>query len=145
MARYITWADVSNRYPTAAKVQGGSEAVKNYYITGAEDEVDGRCAARYTVPFTPTPGIIKDLCVDLTYYKMIIQNPKTAKELKKYIDQRFTDIANGTIIITTSSGLLATADGAWSTDQYKSSFGVDCTENWEVDPNWIDANADSRR
>lgn len=144
MARYINWADVTGRYPDAAKAQGGSEVVKANYVTGAEDEVDGRCAAKYTVPFSPVPGIIRDLCVDLAYFKMIVKNPKAAKALKEYIDERFEAIIDGTLIITTSAGLLTPADGAWATDQYPTAFGVDRDENWQVPSDWVDANKASR-
>ncbi len=144
MARYITWKDVVDRYADAAKAQGGSEAVKTNYITGAEDEVDGRCAVKYTVPFSPVPGIVRDLCVDLAYYKMILKNPKAAKELKSYIDDRFKSIIDGTLVLTTSAGLIEAQDKAWSTDQYGTAFGVDRDENWRVPSDWVDANKASR-
>lgn len=136
MSRYINWQDVVNRYADAAKQGGGSEELKLSFVNGAEDEVDARLANRYTTPFTPVPGVVSDLCIDLAYFKMTV-GKKTAKDLKTYIDQRFTDIANGTLTLTVSGTALGQADRAWSTTQdFGSSFGVDREEHWRTDVNW---------
>lgn len=138
MARYIQWNDVTDRYADAAKHAAGAESMKTNYINGAEDEVDARCAVRYTTPFTPVPGIIRDLCVDLAYFKLTVkQRDPDEDSLKKYIDERFEGILNGTILLTTSGTVLGAQEQAWSSGQdFSSSFGVDDVTNWSVSSNW---------
>jgi phage gp36-like protein len=136
MSRYIDWQDVANRYADSAKSGGGAEEMKLSFINDAEDEVDARLANRYTVPFTPVPGVIAGLCIDLTYYKMKI-GTKGVEPLKKYIDQRFTDLNDGTMTLTLSGTALGSSDRAWSTTQdFPSSFGVDPAERWTVSSAW---------
>lgn len=136
MSRYIDWQAVVNRYADAAKGSGGAEEMKLSFIDDAEDEVDSRLANRYTVPFTPVPGVITGLCIDLTYYKMNIRQ-KGIDVLKTYIDQRFTDLTDGTMTLTVSGTAIGAADRAWSTTQdFGSAFGVDATERWQVSSTW---------
>lgn len=138
MSRYIDWKDVVNRYADAAKSQGGSEEVKISFVNGAEDEIDAALAMKYTTPFSTVPGLVRDLCIDLSYYKMNIR-VKEIKTLKDYIDQRIAGLQSGALTLTLSGTPLGQADRAWSTTQdFGSSFGVDRDENWHPDSNWQD-------
>jgi len=131
MGRYIDWDDVANAYPDWAR-QASANSVGNLWIPRAEDEVDGRLAPKYTVPFTPVPGIVRDLCIDMAYYKLTFATDK-GKALWESLKDRFADILDGTLVITNSAGALSSADRGWSTHQdYPTAFGVDSDINWRV-------------
>lgn len=131
MGRYIKWDDVSNAYPDWVK-SVSANTVGNLWIPRAEDEVDGRLAPKYTVPFTPVPGIVRDLCIDLAYYKLAFATEK-GKELGKILDARFKAILDGDLMLTTSAGQIDGGQRAWSTHQdYPTAFGVDSELNWRV-------------
>lgn len=132
MGRYIDWADVTGRYGDFAKGPGAGEAQASF-IPQAEAEVDARLAVKYTVPFSPAPYLVQDLCIDLAYYKATIRQ-ESSKLIKDYIDARFKDIIDGTMILTNSAGLIAaTGNFAWASNSYHSSFGLDSEVNWNVD------------
>lgn len=132
MGRYINWADVTAKYVDFAKGPDASLAGE-HHVPQAEAEVDGRLAPKYSVPFTPAPYLIKDLCVDLAYYKATIRQEGSEK-IKKYIDDRFKAIIDGTLVLTTSAGPVSVAGGlAWASNSYHSSFGMDSEINWHVD------------
>lgn len=140
MGRYANWADVTGRYKDAASIVG-AEGVGSYYLTAAEAETDGRLAPLYAVPFSPTPDLVKDLVVDLTYYKMVILR-KDADALKDYINLRFTDILAGTLALTSSAGLVAqsTVPAAWGTHMdYHAPFNASDPITWQRDQDEIDA------
>lgn len=132
MGRYIDWADVSGRYGDFAKGPDATQAQASF-VPQAEAEIDGRLAVRYTVPFTPTPYLVQDLCIDLAYVKATIRQPGS-KVIKEYIDQRIDAIIAGTLLLTNSDGVLAiSANHAWASNSYHSAFGLDSEINWRVD------------
>lgn len=141
MGRYANWADVTGRYKDAASIVG-AEGIGSYYLSAAEDEVEGRCASMYAVPFTPTPGVVKDLVVDLTYYKMIVMRENAAL-LKDYIDERMDAIIAGTLTLTTSGGVALAASApaeAWGTHQdYHAPFNASDPITWGRSQDEIDA------
>jgi hypothetical protein len=142
MGRYITWADVADAYPDWAKATSAN-SVGNLWVPRAEDEVDARLAPKYTVPFTPVPGLVRDLCIDLAYYKLVFATEK-GKELKESLKERFEAILSGEMVLTMSGSLLA-PDRAWSTHQdYPTQFGVDNPINWEVSSAWAEDNQEAR-
>lgn len=139
MGRYANWADVTGRYKDAASIVG-AEGIGSYYLGAAEDEVDGRCAALYTVPFTPTPGVVKDIVVDLTYYKMIVMRENAAL-LKDYINERMEAIIGGTLTLTTSGGVapgIGSLPTVWGTHtDYHAPFNVADPITWNPDPDEV--------
>ena len=104
MSRYANWENVVDKYMNAAKASG-SARLKETYLTAAEDEIDGLMGGHYTVPFTPVPGMIRDLVVDLTWYKMTLMQEDSDK-LKKYIDDRILALQTGKLTLTMSGQLL---------------------------------------
>lgn len=132
MGRYIDWADVTGRYNDFAKGPDASVANASY-VPQAEAEVDARLAAKYTVPFSPAPYLVKDLCIDLAYYKATIRQ-ESSKAIKDYIDERFKAILDGSIVLTSSDGVVpVTGNYAWASNSYHSSFGLDDPVLWRVD------------
>jgi hypothetical protein len=136
MGRYIDWTDVQNAYPDWAEAVSAN-TVGNLWIPRAEDYVDGRLAAAgYSVPFAPTPGLVRDLCIDVAYWKLAFASEKGEK-LGKILEDTFQSIHDGEIVITNSAGTLGTAERAWSTHQdYPTQFGVDSDLNWSVSSAW---------
>lgn len=132
MGRYILWTDVTNRYPDFAKGPDATVA-EAAFVPQAEAEVDARLAPRYSVPFSPAPYLVKDLSVDLAYYKATIKQ-ESSKLIKDYIDARFKAIIDGTLLLTTSAGVVAGTGGlAWASNSYHSSVGLDSEVLWQVD------------
>lgn len=142
MGRYIDWSDVSNRYPNMGQKADAKEG-NNFYIVGAEAEVDAAASNKYVVPFIPgsvnAPDMIRDVCIDLTYWKAIgWQNKVLSKIQRDDIDRRLAGIKDGTLPLIGSGGIptLTGAPFAYSTTQetgnVRSSFGHDEPENWSV-------------
>lgn len=151
MTRYIDWADVAGRYPAEiAKMAGGSEELKNSYIVGAEDLVDGYAAALYATPFSSgsIPGLIKDCCIDAAYLKAVIrQDPKSTQALRDSLKERLEGIRDGEIKLTVNGTLVIQSgptDAFGTHADFGSSFGVDEPEFWSVSSNWQQASEDAR-
>lgn len=143
MGRYINWADVTGRYNDFAKGPDASVAAASF-IPQAEAEVDGRLAPKYTVPFSPAPYLVQDLCIDLAYYKAAMGTER-AKLVGESLEKRFKAIIDGTLLLTTSAGtIVAEGATAWVSNSYHSSFGPDSEVNWRVDSNWINDAMDER-
>ncbi|NOZ21958.1 MAG: DUF1320 domain-containing protein [Planctomycetes bacterium] len=62
----IRWADDDND----GSLSAGELATVDEMIDRAEDIIDTKLSARYSVPFSSTPGIIKRICVDLAVYAL---------------------------------------------------------------------------
>lgn len=146
--RYIDWSNVTNRYRDVANAVDAVDGQESY-IAGAEAEVDARLAQKYTVPFTNTPtlapDLIKDLSIDLTYYKIWL-GKKPNEDLKEYIDERFKGLLDGTLTLVSSGGVVVDQlSFAWSDrSDYHTSFGVDDPTNFKVSDDWMDDNSDAR-
>ena len=132
MGRYIDWGDVVGRYPDAARI-GDASAVGSYHLAFAEDEIDARMSALgYTVPFSSAPGIIRDITIDMVYWRLT-QRQKGAEVVKEYIDSRIKDIIDGTIALTVGGVSIEADSVAWSEQNkagYHTVFGPDDPENW---------------
>jgi len=143
MSRYIDWEDVQNAYPDWGKAVSAN-TVGNLWIPRAEDEVDARLAPNYTVPFTPVPGIVRDLCIDLAYFKLAFATEK-GQALGKILEARFKAILDGNMLITTSAGQVDTGERAWSShENYPTQFGVDSEINWRVSSAWAQDQQEAR-
>jgi hypothetical protein len=137
MGRYITWADVTGRYNDFAKGPEASTAELSF-VPQAEAEVDGRLAVKYSVPFSPAPYLVKDLSIDLAYYKATIRQ-ESSKLIGEYLEKRFQAIIDGTLILSNSLGTVgAVGNMAWASNSYRSSVGPDSEVNWSVDPQAIE-------
>lgn len=148
MGRYIDWSDVAGRYVDIAKMSG-AEAISSYWLNYAENELDARLAVRYTVPFSPAPPLVRDLAIDLTYYRMTMRQ-KGSEVIKSYIDERLGGLVGGTITLTDSSGTAlaeSAASVAWSEQDkagYHTVFGPDYELNWQSSSSFIGDVRDTR-
>lgn len=145
MGWYIEFDDVANRYPNVAEKVGAGMGEIEGFIQGAEAQIDASLASKYPTPFTPgssnAPYLIRDICIDLTYWKARgWQSKELGPTLKKYIDERLASIVNGSVLLTNSAGLVAQGPtfAAATSDDTRSSFGVDDPINWTVSSNWQD-------
>ena len=151
MGRYIDWDDVAARYRNIAK-EFDSAIASSGFIYGAEAEVDARLASKYETPFSASslgiPDLVRDLAVDLTYYRMAWRTDEAQKILDR-VDSIFKAVNDGKLKLVTSAGAYPTTDDievvAWSsTQQYHSSFGPDDPVNWAVSSSWMQTAEDAR-
>jgi phage gp36-like protein len=140
MGRYADWSHVVARYGNAVAGDAGDAELEAGWLAGAEDEIDARLGNWYTTPFSPVPGIVRDLVVDITYYKMTIR--QGTEELKESINERIQAIADGSMVL---GGVERVGDFTGSgTPGRRSSFGPDAPENWSTDDDWVEAAVDER-
>lgn len=151
MGRYIEWDDVTARYRNVAKEFDSPSAFAGF-IDGAEAEVDARLADKYAVPFSASslgvPALVRDLAVDLTYYRMAWRSDEAEKILSR-LQSIFDAVNNGSMKLVTSSGVYPTTDDsdavAWASSQgYHSSFGPDDPVNWSPSSSWMQYAEDQR-
>lgn len=85
-------------------------------IETADAEIDGYCASRYSVPFSPVPGVINKLSVELAIYYLYARRTVPEKIEKRYDKavSRLKDIARGTFSVGVDPAPTAStsADGA---------------------------------
>lgn len=125
------------------------------HIDRAESVVNSYVTARYSLPISPVPPILRTLSEDIASYFTIrgayvqdgqIKNEYYTeyKEALKILDQ----IKNGTIKLSYTNGsLVATASAnrfLSSTETYTPIFGLDDPDNWQRDKDEIDAQSTAR-
>lgn len=141
----MTWQNLADKYPTGGK-WGNSDELARSYIPQAESELNGYLAQNYTVPFSPVPPLINDLCVDLVYYKLaIVKEPKQAEAIKKYFDARIAELQAGTLTLV-SSGTTLESQANWASisADHHSVFGPDSPTNWQPDTDGLQDAEDAR-
>lgn len=146
--RYINWSDVVGRWNRAADVADATQA-DSYYIAPSESYVEGRLGAAYTAPFSSNNLTAKDLMIDETYWRMIrLTDSAKAKELRDYLDTRYSRLISGDeAMITTSGDMLIPGgrDVIWSsTEEYVPVFGVLDVEDQTIDPDQIEDEINER-
>lgn len=140
MGRYINWGDVGLRYSDAGKIP--AETAENYFIQGAEAELDARLATKYTTPFavstqTDAPQLVRSLSMDIAYW-MANRRAGWAEKFRKQIDEMLAAINSGTMILTTSAGAILTGAAVTIHTQpgLRSSFGMDDPRFWSPSSAW---------
>ena len=141
---YTTWETIVAKYPGVAKFANSPELALAF-IPGAESEINGRLAAKYSVPFSPVPALIADLCTDLVYAKITIRDEKLSKIVMDYYERRMKGLQDGTTLLVDSTGPLVDQSNRGTIDkEYHSVFGVDDPTNWQSDTDALDDAEDSR-
>lgn len=101
---YTTKEAVFERYPVLRRYADDSETQVNSLVYDAEFELNGMLASMYSVPFSETPPIIKDLATDLTYIKAIrYKDLEKAEDLQTLFDGRIERLKAGKDVIMTGS------------------------------------------
>ena len=117
---YASYNDVIIRYPIV-KTWGKTEAeISSDLIYYAEMELNSRLGTHFAVPFTTVYPTVKDLSIDLSYYRALrTKDPKKANEIRKAVLGRIEDIKAGKEFIYTGSGTLEASGGIeiWSTTE----------------------------
>ena len=52
-------------------------------IASADAEIDGYCAVRYAVPFSPVPAVIRKCSIDIAVYNLHARRTKTIPEARQ--------------------------------------------------------------
>jgi phage gp36-like protein len=70
-------------------------------VAQADSEIDGYCGARYKVPFSTAPGVVKKLSVDIAVYNLysrgVDQAPPVRAERYQAAVFKLKDIARGLV------------------------------------------------
>ncbi len=108
---YCTLDDIKKLLPEEALVQltddEGAGSINPARVTEAiaqaDADIDSYCAARYDLPFSPIPAVVKKLSVDIAIYnlysRLVEEIPETRAERYKNAVRMLEGIAKGTITI----------------------------------------------
>ena len=109
---YITYADLTARYPVIETKYAKTSEVNSHIIYWAEHELNSRLASQFTVPFSAAHPTVKDLAIDLSYYRTLLTlDPDKAEKFKKAVIGRIDDIKAGNEYIYTDSHTVIAAEG----------------------------------
>ena len=108
---YIVQSDLLGQISNAQLIQltddaktGAVDTTKiTQAIDGAESEVDGYVATKYTVPVAaPVPQLVKELSIDIAIYRLYRRRQRIPDDVKKAYDDaiaRLKDIAKGLLTL----------------------------------------------
>ncbi len=101
---YVAYLDVIARY-SVLKTWGKTETeVTSDLIYYAEMELNSRLASHFSVPFSDSHPTVKDLTIDLCYYKALVtKDPEKAEQIHDAIIGRIDGIKEGKEYIYTGS------------------------------------------
>jgi len=142
MGRYINWDDVIDRYPELNTLSGADE-LSSAYIVYAEAFTDGMLAGTYTVPFSNNNVIVRDLSIDMTYWRATRFKLEGAVDVRSAYFITVDQLVDGTLTMVDDAGTIIPAlkkkIGLFSTtESYHSSFGMHLPEEWHIDEDNID-------
>lgn len=149
---YITYANVLERYPML-KTWAANSPMLNNDITYAEQQLNGMLATHYSVPFSGAHPTIKDIAIDLVYYRsLILKDPDHAAKMKEFIEGRIEGLKSGKEYIYTDSNTTIEPDATkagevWSNlENYFQTFSMLDADNSKsvIDPDRIDDEEDER-
>ncbi len=142
MGRYINWSDVVARYPLVEDI-GGAVEVDSVFIAYAEYHVDEMLGSKFTVPFSNNNATVRDLSIDVTYWKAGKLKIEEADKMEEQVMKRVNKLLSGeTVMIVDGSSLTVQApdigDTIYSnTDEYHPVFGMSPTEYFQIDSEQI--------
>jgi len=146
MGTYADWKDVIDRY---SKLSSAADSIEmgDGYITGAEAFINAMLSGPYTVPVSDNPPLLKDICVDLVFAKMMIGKDKSVKEVRTQALQMLKDLASGTMDLIDENGSAVSTVGQaiWSTSEdYHSTFSELGPDGDLIDPELLEDLYDER-
>ncbi len=148
MGAYADWADVVDRYSMLDGI-GDATKMEATHIEPSENEVNARLSSSYSVPFESNNITAKDLTIQLVYLRAGHLKNENWENFKKYIDDRFDRLLDGSESMLTTSGDLLTAQDlspAYHTHAgYKPMFDMGPIELQEVDSDLVSSEIDKRR
>lgn len=148
MGRYIDWDDVVDRYPSIDTI-GGADTVSSTYVVYAESFLDSILSTHFATPFSQEVMMIKDLAIDCVFWRAAQFKLDNAIEVKSNFFETIKLLKDGQMIMVDVNGneieASASISGYWSSTQsYTPAFGMDDPVDWEVDPDWVQDDRDSR-
>ena len=72
MGRYITYDEVTLRFPLLKTLSDKESHINSLMIYYAENQVDEMLAPAYSTPFSAAHPTVKDLSLDLCKYRMLL-------------------------------------------------------------------------
>lgn len=130
MGRYVTWNDVTARYPSLATKAAASEA-DSAWVVPAEYELDARLGSHYTVPFSSNNYTARDLSMDIVWLRINlgVVDLDSWRARQQAVDKRIDDLLNGYAVMMTTSGTEVQAsvsknDAYSTTENYHPTFGL---------------------
>ena len=118
---YATFEEVVLRYPIVSTWAVSSDDIKSNLLIYSDIELNSALSPEFTVPFSDTPPIIRDLSIDMSYLKLLMrQDIEKAVCFKEFLYNRIKQIKAGEVGIVTDSGTVIEATkgftfGIWST------------------------------
>ena len=154
--KYTNAADIAKLFPEV-DTTGKSAEDQEFYIRLAEAEIDGHIATRYTLPFSSTPQLIRDVAVELSFIK-ILEASFTAdarssndwvQSRRENLDKLLHKIADGIVSLVDSAGGILTqrtdlAGISSDTSQYTPTHGHGNVVFEIVDPDRREDEDDAR-
>ena len=118
MGNYCDWGDVVARYPQASKGVDAPE-MGTSFITGVEAVMDSFLVKVFTTPVTGSPPLLKTICIDLVYAKIIFNKDKASNKLREESVAMLKAIVEGDALLVDSDGEVIAALGGvvWSTTE----------------------------
>ena len=133
--------------------------VISLHIRRADGLINGKCARRYSVPFTTVPPYIRTLAEDIvSYYVMRSFYSQDAQNRSEYLEE-FKDkaledldaIMNGDIDLVDTSGSAIPVQTtevedriSSTTEDYQPFFDIDDSTDWAFDEDRLDEVEDAR-
>ena len=117
---YVNYEEVITRYPII-KTYGKTETeVNSDLIYYSDIELNGMLGSHFSVPFSDSHPTVKDLTIELCYYRAIrTKDPKKAELIHDAVIGRIEKIKKGEELIYTGSGTVIYPDASeqevWST------------------------------
>ena len=146
MGKYITWADVSDKYPNVSRGPN-AEDFETAFIDDTEAVVEGLLVSHYTVPFSSNNVTIKYLCKTFAYIELATNKDDKIQRLEDRFYKQIDMLKTGQMKMMTTSGdaIEPAIIKAWSnTQDYHSQFGVDSFTNWQTDIDQLQDEIDAR-
>lgn len=126
---YSSIDDVFTRYPRIASMVGSgtndvtSSEVTSSYIAEADAYIDAYLGARWTVPFSPAPIMVRWLSADIAICNLIFEHQKKAPQIIndrwERVEKKLEALRDGKMVLV-GSGAVAVSSGdqeVWSTTQ----------------------------
>lgn len=160
MGNYATTTSISELIPnfltgntTTADPNG--ESMFSRHIDRAESIINTYITARYSLPLSPTPPVLRTVAEDLACYFAVRsaytqdgQNKNQYYPEYKTAMQLLEDIQKGVIklALTDGSDVPSVSNNRFisSTENYSPVFGTDDPENWKVDADLVKDQQDAR-
>lgn len=157
MGKYTSSDDIRKLFREVDTVPEFTDTDIEFYIRFAESEVDAKLAARYTLPFSATPPVVRAIATEKALIKVLDRffTGQTEDEndwrnvRKKECDALLQGIVDGEITLVNSAGTVLGPRAdihniLSSTDNYAPTFGHGSSIVEEVDPDRIQDEEDER-